>query len=59
MDTFKLHEEDVTRVASMIGKTLTPEQIQWVIDYYTGYEEQDPTANWSEIVEQEIYDVLN
>lgn len=49
---------DVLIVAQKMRKTLTDEQVQSVIDMYNHEEECDPNANWSEIVEHCIYQVL-
>jgi hypothetical protein len=51
--------EDVVSVCSGINCTLTNEQMQWVVDNYTQFEMDDPTSNWSEIVEEIIYRNFN
>jgi hypothetical protein len=48
-------KNDVTRIAESIGKTLTDEQTQWVIDEYSNWGKQDITATWDLIVEDMIY----
>jgi NADPH-dependent 7-cyano-7-deazaguanine reductase QueF len=55
----EIHEEDVNQVAKSLRKTLTPNQIQEVIDMYPFEQEQDPTGNWSEVVEHCIYQVID
>lgn len=53
----KIQKEDVVNVSEHLGVLLTEEQIQWVLDNYDGYEQQDPTGNWTLIVEQMLYDI--
>lgn len=50
-----IEREDVIRVAESIGKTLTEEQIDQVLEEYPSWEEQDPTATWNLIVEDLVY----
>jgi hypothetical protein len=51
MEANTIQSGDVEQVAKRLRVTLTPEQIQEVIDMYPEAQEQDPTGNWSEVVD--------
>ena len=53
----KIQKEDVIGVSRHLGILLTEEQIQWVLDNYDSHEQQDPSGNWTLIVEQMLYDI--
>jgi hypothetical protein len=53
----KIQKQDVSNISEHLGIILTEEQIQWVLDNYDSYEEQDPTGTWNLIVEQMLYDI--
>jgi hypothetical protein len=48
---------DVINVAESIKKAVTSEMISEVIKRYPFAQKQDPTANWSLVVEQLVYEV--
>jgi len=53
-----IDKHDVIRVAKSLGKTLTDKQVQFVVNEYPAWQETDPTANWSSVVEDVIYFIL-
>lgn len=55
----KICTEDVLKVAQSLKQEMFIEEIQEVIELYSSAEKEDPTANWSEIVEQLIYNIKN
>ena len=55
MKTCKIIEEDVIDVAKSLNMTVTPEQIDWVLDCYEDSQRQDPTAEWNLVVEDLLY----
>lgn len=50
-----IEREDITRVAESIGKKLTDEQVDQIIEEYPAWAEQDPTATWNLIIEDLVY----
>ena len=51
-----LQMEDVQRIAKDIfNKVLTEEQVIEALDLYPYEEAEDPTGNWTEIMEQTLY----
>jgi len=58
MAVCNISRTDVLIVAQKMRKTLTNVQVEAVLDMYNYEEECDPKANWSEIVEHCIYQVL-
>jgi Ca2+-binding EF-hand superfamily protein len=50
-----IEKEDVTCVAESIGKKLTDEQVDQIIEEYPSWAEQDPTATWDLIVEDLVH----
>jgi len=55
METNTIDEADVKQVADSLKLKVTATQIQEVIEMYPFEQEQDPTGNWSEVVEHCIY----
>lgn len=51
----KISKEDVIDVATSIGKVLTDEEIQDIVENYPWMQEQDPTGTWNLVVEDMIY----
>lgn len=49
---------DVQKVADDLGITLTPEQIDYVIENYESEAANDPTGTWDLIIENLIYQIL-
>lgn len=54
-----IDRQDVILVASSIKKNLTEQQIGQVLYMYNHEEEADPTATWTLIVENCIYQVID
>lgn len=51
-----ISKEDVLQVAQSINmKTPSDDIIQEIINEYPGEQEQDPDANWSLVVETQLY----
>lgn len=50
-----ISKEDILDVAKPLGVTLTNTEIEWVRLCYDDSQRQDPTANWSLVVEDLIY----
>jgi Ca2+-binding EF-hand superfamily protein len=55
MTTAKIDKEDIKRIAKSIGKSLTDEQVNQILEEYPNWEKQDPTATWNLIVEDLVY----
>jgi len=51
----QITKEDVIQVANSLNIDLTEDRIREVIENYSP--EDDPTSNWSEIVESLIYNL--
>ena len=51
----QITKEDVIQVANSLNIDLTEDRIREVIENYSP--EDDPTSNWSEIVENLIYNL--
>ena len=50
---------DVETIADSLKKELTDAEIQEVLKRYPAAQNQDETANWSLVVEDLIYQVIN
>lgn len=57
--TNEISREDVINVADRLGRTLSEEQIQEVLERYDDEAENDHTATWNLIVENCIYNLEN
>jgi hypothetical protein len=57
MITSEIEYDDVKNVSMRIRRPLTEKQVNKVLSLYDGELKQDPTANWSLIVEKIIYDI--
>ena len=55
--TNKITKEDVINVGNTINKTLTDEDIDWVLKNYESYENEEPHSTWNLIVERMLYDI--
>lgn len=56
----KISKDDVLRVVKTLNmKTPSDDIIQEIINEYPGEQEQDPSANWSLIVETQLYAKLS
>jgi hypothetical protein len=53
-----IEKQDVLSVARSLDKELTDKQAQFIVDEFISWQETDPLAHWSEIVEDIIYFVL-
>jgi hypothetical protein len=58
MTTTKIDREDVLRIAKSIGKILTYEQSNQILELYPDWQSQDITATWDLIVEDLVYFVI-
>lgn len=54
----KISKEDVVDIATSIGKVLTDEEIQDIVESYWWNQEEDPTATWNLVVEDMIYFII-
>ena len=54
-----IQEADVKQVAASIKQNLTEVEIGEVIKRYDSAQEQDPTENWSLIVESIVYEIVS
>lgn len=56
MRTNSITPQDIDDVALQLNMLLSEDDIEWVMDNYDEYEEQDPNTNWSLIVEQMLHE---
>tara|TARA_R110001632_G_scaffold7671_3_gene30573 strand:- start:546 stop:725 length:180 start_codon:yes stop_codon:yes gene_type:complete len=59
MKTNIIKEEDVSRVARDLNIIMNKTQVQKVLELYDDAQTDDPTSNWSEVVESIIYNINN
>ena len=57
MKTNIIKEEDVSRVARDLNIIMNKTQVQKVLELYDDAQTDDPTSNWSEVVESIIYNI--
>ena len=57
--TTEITRQDVETVLKSINKTLSFKQVTWILVHYDSWCSEDPTSNWSEIVESMIYYLLD
>jgi len=55
--TTSIGEVDVKNVAKSLNMSISDKIIDEVLELYDEYEENDPTSNWSEIVENILYNI--
>ena len=55
--TNKITREDVISIGKSINKQLTEKEINWVLENYEGYENDEPQSTWNLIVERMLYDI--
>jgi hypothetical protein len=55
--TNKITREDVINVGNTINKQLTEKEIDWVLENYESYENDEPQSTWNLIVERMIYEI--
>jgi hypothetical protein len=55
--TNKITREDVISIGKSINKQLTEKEINWVLENYEGYENDEPQSTWDLIVERMLYDI--
>jgi hypothetical protein len=53
--TQEISKQDIINVAKSINKSLSESQINWILENYDNYKNEDPKANWSLIVENMLY----
>ncbi len=53
----RISKEDVINVGSSINKELTEKEINWVLENYISYQNDEPESTWNLIVERMIYDL--
>lgn len=52
-----IQKEDVLRVANDLNIKVNDQVVQWVLENYDSYQEEDPHGTWNLVVEQMLYDV--
>lgn len=57
--TNQIKVEDVKNVIQSLKMNVTEEKINWVMENFDGWSIDDPTSNWSEIVESMLYSNQN
>ena len=55
--TYSISKEDILSVAESINAELSEKQIDYICSSFKNATEDDPTANWSEVVCNLIYEV--
>ena len=55
--TNKITREDVINIGNTINKQLTEKEINWVLENYESYENDEPQSTWDLIVERMLYDI--
>jgi len=55
----KIVEEDVIAIAEGINKKLSQEEIEFVLDEYPSWQDNDPASMWNEVIENIIYFIEN
>jgi len=59
MKTQLINKDDVLKIAYDIKVTTNDKLVEKVLNEYDEYSKQYPTDNWSEIVENMLYDFTN
>ena len=57
METANIIEEDVIAIAQSIGKELTSDEIDQVLEIYPDAQIDDPTSTWYLVIENIIYSI--
>ncbi len=57
METANIIEEDVIAIAQSIGKELTSDEIDQVLEIYPDAQIDDPTSTWDLVIENIIYSI--
>ena len=52
-----IKKEDVLQVSNDLKIKVNEKTIQWVLDNYESFQNDDPTATWNLVVEQMLYDI--
>ena len=55
----KIAKEDVIAVAESINKKLSQQEIEFVLDEYQSWQDNQPTSMWNEVIEDIIYFIIN
>ena len=53
----QIKKEDVLQVSNDLKIKVNEKTIQWVLDNYESFQNDDPTATWNLVVEQMLYDI--
>ena len=53
----KIQKEDVLQVSNDLNIKVNEKTIQWVLDNYESFQDNDPSATWNLVVEQMLYDI--
>ena len=53
--TNKIKRDDVIRVGNSLKIEITETTINWVLLNFDSYSNDDPSSNWSEVVESMLY----
>ena len=52
-----IKKEDVLQVSNDLKIKVNEKTIQWVLDNYESFQNDDPTSTWNLVVEQMLYDI--
>ena len=55
--TSTISKIDIINVANSINKKVTDTEINWILENYSSYENEDQESNWSLIVENMLYNL--
>ena len=53
----QIQKEDVLQVSNDLKIKVNEKCIQWVLDNYESFQDNDPSATWNLVVEQMLYDI--
>lgn len=53
----QIKKEDVLQVSNDLNIKVNEKTIQWVLDNYESFQNDDPTSNWNLVVESMLYDI--
>ena len=53
----QIQKEDVLQVSNDLNIKVNEKTIQWVLDNYESFQNDDPTSTWNLVVEQMLYDI--
>ena len=55
--TTTISKIDIINVANSINKKVSDTEINWILENYSSYENEDSESNWSLIVENMLYNL--